>query len=68
MTQEVMVMMALLSEVKKLSSGCPLVPIRPNAMPRTMENTTRPKMLVVSSKAEDIGQSYKFAGKNHDFQ
>ena len=49
MTQDVIIIVASLSETKKFSKGLPLGPIRPSVMPKTVEKTTRPKMLVASS-------------------
>ena len=49
MTHPVIIITASLSDTKKLRSGLPFGPMRPSVMPKTVEKTTRPRMLVASS-------------------
>jgi len=45
-THPVMIIIAWLTQVKNASRGAPLWPILPSVIPITVENTTRPMMLV----------------------
>lgn len=66
MTHPVMIIIAWLTHVKKASRGAPLCPILPSVIPITVENTTRPMMLVPCAYSCEISQSCKFGAAVQD--